>query len=103
MNEPPIINVLASLTGLGALTFVLLFVREPWWRSWFGRSLMTMAVSILIFSGMALLSIRLGQDYPGRDALRLAGYLLLAGSMWSRVYVLWRVRHDEREHMPPHS
>ena len=100
MNEPPIINVLASLTGLGALTFVLLFVREPWWRSWFGRSLMTMAVGMFIFASMALLQIRLGSDYPFRGTLRLIGYALLTVAMWSRVYVLWRARRADRSHTP---
>lgn len=100
MNDPAHINVLAGLLWAGSLVFMLLYAVEPWWRSWFGRSLMTMAVGMFIFASMALLQIRLGSEYPFRGTLRLIGYALLTVAMWSRVYVLWRARRADRSHTP---
>lgn len=96
MNDPAHINILAGLLWFGSLVFVLYYATEPWWRSWFGRSLMTMALGMLIFSSMALIQIRLGSEYPFRSTLRLIGYTLLTLAMWSRVYVLWRARRADR-------
>jgi len=101
MNDPAHINVLAGLLWLGSLVFVLYYgVFESWWRSWFGRSLLTMGLGMLIFSSMALLQIRLGSEYPFRSTLRLIGYALLVVAMWSRVYVLWRSRRADRVRIP---
>ncbi|MGH1563024.1 putative phage holin [Mumia sp. DW29H23] len=100
MNDPLIINVLSLLIAVGAVAFVVMFAREPWWRSWFGRSLMAMAGALVVFALVVVLTLWLGRHYPGREALRVTGYSLVAVAIWSRVYVLWRVRRDDRKHLP---
>lgn len=97
MNDPLYVDALAGLLWLGSLVFIVSYSLEAWWQTWFGRSLMTMAIGMFIFASMALISMRLGPDYPFRDALRLVGYALLNLAMWSRVYVLWRARKADRD------
>jgi len=53
------------------LWFIVMYLRDPWWKTWFGRSLMLLAVTVLLWT-LATLLYRLLGDYPGRDFMLTA-------------------------------
>jgi amino acid transporter len=90
-----------SATTVGAnllvsLAFIVLFAREPWRKSVFGRSVMTLAVALLMFSVLGVLVTFLGENYPFRDEVRALGRLLILGAMGSRLWVLFRLQRGDR-------
>ena len=56
------------------LTLAVLYgVLQPWWRTVFGISYMLILLTLVQMCGRALLTLWLGEDYPGRDWVLLAG------------------------------
>lgn len=96
MADPMIFKILAAITLGGAIAFVVLFAREPWRRSEFGRSLMLMAVAVLLFTLTSTLRQFFGTEYPGRTEIRVVAQGFLAYAMWSRFFVLLRLRRGDR-------
>ena len=79
-----------------SVVFIALFAREPWRRTVFGRSIMTLAAALALFSLLGVLVTFLGEDYPFRDEVRTIGRLLIFAAMTSRLYVLARLQREDR-------
>lgn len=71
--------------------FIGIYAREPWRRTWFGQSIMILAVAVLIFSTLGTIAT-FWPDYPFREEIRLCGRLLIAVAMTQRLVVLVRLR-----------
>jgi amino acid transporter len=73
--------------------FIAIYAREPWRRTWFGQSIMILAIAVLIFSALGTLAT-FWPDYPFREEIRLLGRVLIAIAMTQRLVVLIRLRRD---------
>lgn len=96
MADPDIFRVLSLIVFLGATTFVIFFFSEPWYRSSLGRSLMTMAIAVWLFSLTSVLRQWFGPDYTGRTEIRIVANMLLAYAVWSRAIIIYRIRKKKR-------
>lgn len=74
-------------------TFLLFYgTREPWWRSWFGWTIVLLLVAIFQLSVRAAITDQLGESYPGRDLVLMLGRLELAVSGLALFVALLRKR-----------
>lgn len=89
-------RLIATATLPVAATFIWLYSTDGWWKSWFGRSLMLLATSVLAYA-LAVVLYRSYGDYPGRTALLLVatGGTFLA--MLLRTMVLWSIKRLETQ------
>lgn len=90
----------AVLTAATAVVFIALYSRDPWWKSWFGRSLMLVAVAFFLY-GLSVVLFRNFGDYPGRDVLIVVAQDASFAAMVMRTAVLWGAqRADEHKTNP---
>lgn len=87
---------LAVLNLTVVTIFIAIFAREPWRRSAFGQSVMTLAVAVWLFSLLGVLLTVLGEDYRFREEIRTVGRLLVFAAMVQRLIVLVRARRADR-------
>jgi hypothetical protein len=87
--------VLAVATLPVAALFIWRFSRDLWWRTWFGRSLMMIAVAVLVYTLSAVL-FRLFGDYHGRSLMIVASSGLTFLAMLTRTVVLINAQNSER-------
>lgn len=92
-------TALALLTLPVAVTFIVLFGRpsEGWWRTWFGRSLMILAIGVASNSTVTVLYRFLG-EYPGRDVLLVFSSAAILVAMVIRTIVLRDAQRADRPH-----
>lgn len=91
---------LAVLTLVWSLWFVWLFKSDPWWRTWFGRSLMLLALGLLLQETAIVLFRQFG-DYPGREVLIVVAQDVILAAMVIRTLVLRDAqRRDDRQTLP---
>lgn len=60
-----------------ATLFPIRYAFRPWYRSLIGRALMIHSVGLALRIDISLLYKAFGDDYPGRDIVRLAVYTLI--------------------------
>jgi hypothetical protein len=90
----------AVLTLAWSLWFVWIYSRDPWWKTWFGRSLMLLAVGLTLNEISVVLFRNLG-DYPGRAFLIVVAQDVILAAMVIRTLVLRDAqRRDDRKHLP---
>jgi hypothetical protein len=88
-------------TAVAAAVFIALYSRDPWHKSWFGRSLMMIAVSMLLL-GISVVLFRLfGPDYPFRSVLIIVVADLTFAAMVARTAVLWAAQRDDEHTADP--
>lgn len=92
---------IAAATLPITLAFLILFMRpsERWWATWFGWSLLLLALGVFSYSLATVLYRFLG-DYPGRPAVLIGSTILVFLAMAIRTVVLWRT---QRGHHRGHS
>lgn len=79
-----------------ALGFIWEYSKDPWYKTWFGRSLMMIAVAVLLASTSAILFRLFGPDYWGRPALLIGSSGLTFLAMLTRTLVLrWLQSQDK--------
>ena len=61
---------------------------SPWWASWLGRAIFSGSLGLALLVDLSLAYQLLGDDYPGRDAVRLTVYSLIAAGSWMSLIVL---------------
>jgi hypothetical protein len=85
----------AVATLLVAAAFIALYSTDVWWTTWFGRSLMLLEISVVMYA-VAIVLLRLYGDYPWRNVLLLfaTGGTFLA--LLLRTMVLWAVKSADR-------
>lgn len=75
-------DVLVSLAALGGILFVTTYgTMAPWWRSWAGRSLMSLGFAIATACSLVTLALW-WPEMPWRPWLRIVLYGLAAGATW---------------------
>lgn len=86
---------IATATLPVSVVFLVLFARpsEHWWATWFGRSLMLLALGVFAYSCATVLYRFLG-DYPGRPFVLLFSTTAVFLAMSIRTGVLW---HSQRK------
>lgn len=87
---------IAIITLAPAIIFIVLYGREKWWRSWFGISLMLMAVAILGACCSAILFRIFGADYLGRPYFLVFTSSLTFVAMTARTFVLAAAQMGDR-------
>lgn len=92
-------TVFALATIVPSLLFIALFARpsERWWRSWFGVSLMMIAVVLVEYAVSTALFRLYGVNYPGRDFVIVSTSLLAFTAISLRTWVLARAQLKERD------
>lgn len=84
----------ALLTAIPALALFVGFYYfgSPWRKLLVGRSLMYFAVALLLISVVVQLSLILGPTYPGREYVRLVGYVAVSFTTWRLFFTLRRIQ-----------
>lgn len=86
---------LVLLAVLPANLFPLLYgTSVTWWRSFTGRALMTSAVGMALLINITALYRVLGEDYVGRDVVRLTVYALVVAGTWMKLGAFLMQRRD---------
>lgn len=86
---------IASLTLVTAVIFSALFARDPWWKTWFGRSLMLIAFALFLDSLATVLFRRFG-EYPGRPFMLIISANVALAAMVMRTLVLRAAQKRDR-------
>ena len=100
MNPPnEILLALGDYALLSSIPALALFVGfyyfgSPWKKLLVGRSLMYFAVSLLIISLVVLASLFFGPTYPGREWVRLSGYILVSVTTWRLFFTLRKIQKE---------
>lgn len=69
----------------GAVVLAAYLARVRWWRSTVGKiTAYTVGVYVIV-GALAVVTSALGQDYPGRDVVRLACWCVIAAIPWAQV------------------
>lgn len=75
-------DLLVSAAALGGVLFVVTYATlAPWWRSWAGRSLMSLGFAIAAACSVVTIALW-WPDFPWRPWLRVVLYGLAALSTW---------------------
>jgi len=83
--------------GMAApVVFVLVYSTMPWKKTWEGRVLMFKQALWVGFLLNGVLYFALGEDYLGRDALRVLLFTALPVSLWSLTVLLIVRRYQGR-------
>lgn len=85
-----------TVTAIVSVLFIVLYSRDPWWRSLFGRSLMLLAVAVFLYGLSVVLFRFVGPDYFGRDALLVVAADATLAAMALRTWVLWVAQKRDR-------
>lgn len=75
--------------------FIGLFVKDPWYRSPFGTSVMVLAVGLDVVAG-TFLFVRLVDPFPGAHFVILGGIWAVTAAMAQRTYVLAQAQRADR-------
>lgn len=62
--------------------------RRSWWRNPAGRALMVSTSGLALLVDISLLYLVFGDDYPYRDAVRIAVYLWIVVGAWLKFGAL---------------
>lgn len=79
--------LLSSFPAL-ALFVGFYFFGSPWKKLLVGRSLMYFALALLLICTIVLLSLFLGPTYPGREFVRIFGYIGVSATSWRLFFTL---------------
>lgn len=85
-------SAMVIATFLGALVFVLVYLRRNWHSSAVGLNLMAFGVVIAIESGLAASTLIFGTEWANRDIIRVISWALISATMWWRVVLLFTTR-----------
>jgi len=96
VNADTIALALVLCMAPPATLFPILYAFRPWWRSLIGRALMTHSVGLALLIDISLAYKAFGDDYPGRDFVRLAVYSLILLGVTFQCVALIRSRGTKR-------
>lgn len=96
-TELHIIEWLTVALFVVTTVFIAAFIREPWWRAPFGRSVMVLSGGLWLYSGTAVLHIIGGSDYPGRALVVIGALSLVDLAMVSRTLVVLRAQRRNKQ------
>jgi len=80
-----------------ATCFPLLYLTfYRWYAQPIGRALMTKAIGLALLVDISVAYMVLGDDYPGREYVRLVVYSLILVGLWYQFIVFLRIKRDTR-------
>lgn len=83
-------DIVMLIAILGTMTFTVSYASFFAWRKTpAGRSLMYFVLALDVWAIQSFVS-RLSPDYPGREYVRIAVYMMIAVTVWRLVASLWR-------------
>lgn len=89
-------DMMVYATFIGAVVFVVVYARRHWLTSGIGINLMLLGVVVAIESGLALSVLVFGVNWPHRELVRGVAWLLIAATLWHRVYLVLRMPNPNR-------
>lgn len=96
--SPETLNAIAValivLAAPAATCFPIVYAFRPWRDSLIGRALMTKAVGVALLIDISIAYQFLGNDYPGRDYVRVGAYALIAVGIWFQFIAMIRAPHQ---------
>lgn len=101
----PTMNAVALLLLLSALIAATGFVGTyasfaPWRSNEVGRSMMLLAVSLILLIVAGIFLNAFGPHYPFRDAFRMTTYVVLNVALWKQLLVLLKVLNKKNKPEP---
>jgi hypothetical protein len=91
-----VVDVLIYSCTIPAVAFPAVYARFPWRTNPVGKSVMQLATSLALVLLLVVATTLLGNDYPGRDIVRLAVYSFLVVSLWRQLFTLLRVQRSRQ-------
>lgn len=88
MSADSIAFVMIATAAIPATGFPLVYAFRPWRKTWLGRALMTKALGMMLLIDISLAYRLFGDEYPGRDIVRLTVYALVITGLWGQFLVL---------------
>lgn len=85
---------LIVLAAPAATCFPIVYAFRPWRDSLIGRALMTKAVGVALLIDLSIAYQILGDNYPGRDYVRLGVYSLIVIGIWFQFIAMIRAPHQ---------
>lgn len=84
-------DVILIAAAIGATVFAISYGSFfNWRRTEAGRALMYFVLSLIAVFVNNTAARLMGTDYPYREWVRLAVYIVVAWTIWRLVFVLWR-------------
>lgn len=96
MEDPLIFKVLSTGSFIVCSVFIPMFLPENWRRSFYGQSVIILALGIWLLTLASVLRQWLGMEYPGRQAIRIAGQGFIFIAMLERTVELAAVKIGRR-------
>lgn len=101
MSADTLAVLLVIAMAPAATAFPIVYgLTSPWYRSLVGRALMTKAVGLAALIDISIVYEFMGDDYPGRDAVRLTVFSLILAGVWLQFAALmvekYRARRPRR-------
>jgi hypothetical protein len=100
-NSPELLQIgdlIFSSSFVPSIIFLVYYIwpksGAQWWKTPVGRMFVISQFSLILVSVAVIMSLTFGQDYPGRDVLRIVAYSLHACAQWIVLIVYYRVRHE---------
>jgi hypothetical protein len=89
--------IIVALVALPINAFTVLYAfTTPWWLEWIGRALLVSSLGLMLLVDISLLYNWLGDDYPGRDAVRLTVYTIICLGAWFKLIAYFVERRRAR-------
>ena len=104
MSHDTLAAWLIILAAPAATCFPFLYAwvgRGVWWRSPAGRALMVSSSGLALLIDVSLIYQAFGDDYPGRNAVRLIVFAFIAAGAWLKLGALVYEWRRGRKHVPP--
>jgi ABC-type multidrug transport system fused ATPase/permease subunit len=79
----PFIILLTVLAAFPAVALAITYaLTAKWWINLLSRGFFLLTTCIATLMTLIVVTLFLGPDYPGRDAVRIFSYLYLVGAQW---------------------
>jgi len=89
-------NVLVVTAWLASAGFITRFLMTTWYRRTAGALTMAFVLSAFMILSLAVTTTLMGQDWPGREWVRLGVYGMMNALLWTGLVTLIRDQHAHR-------
>lgn len=93
MDQTRLGNVLLVLSAIPAIGSVLVYSTVTWWRSAWGRHLMSYMAAVALVLGLGVVRLVWG-DSPWFAGLRATAYVLTTVMFWWRLFIVIQARRE---------
>ena len=80
------------ISALGSVVYIGRYSFAGWWKSKEGRAIFGQHVALTLLGLLTILFLEFGEEYTGRNLLRLVTVNLLLLSTWSLTFSLFRAQ-----------